>query len=363
MTRRQILILIPLVILLLNGVGYLVLVKSRPPATSGPPEAAAPHGVPARPSAPNPSPAPAPQAQSRPADGDARREAEETARLRRESGLSALEAGEYDKALIDFTEAKALLGDKANVADLIRVTQDLRNHPRSASHPRTPPPAPPRSASRPSNGHRVAVRETPNVEEAPPAQAPPAAGLLIVTTTPHGLLVQVDDASIDLTPMRTKLRPGNHRVALLDGDRKVYETTVDVKEGATTTLLKDLPSEAPADSARDKAEAPTPPVTATANEEHRRPEPAVPTPAVRPPAPPPRLGPDKGGLSISSPGLYGVVWVNGRPRGYPPLDLGDLPAGPTKIEIRINGVQKRSSTVDVKPGLTTSVKLLSQENR
>ena len=46
---------------------------------------------------------------------------------RRAAGLAALEAGDYDKALINFTEAKALLRDKANVGDLLRVTEELRH--------------------------------------------------------------------------------------------------------------------------------------------------------------------------------------------------------------------------------------------
>jgi len=50
-------------------------------------------------------------------------------------------------------------------------------------------------------------------------------GLLLVTTTPRGLLVQVDDVPVDLTPTRASLRVGSHHVALFDGNRKIYETT------------------------------------------------------------------------------------------------------------------------------------------
>jgi hypothetical protein len=73
----------------------------------------------------------------------------------------------------------------------------------------------------------------------------------------------------------------------------------------------------------------------------------------------PFLGPNTGALAISSPGLYGVVWINGRPRGYPPVEVSDMPAGPTKVEVRVNGIEKRSSTVVVHPGVTTAVTLRS----
>src|SRR6185503_9588337 len=70
-------------------------------------------------------------------------------------------------------------------------------------------------------------------------------------------LVHVDDTPVDLTPMKTKVRPGAHRVALLDGDRKVYETTVDIREGATATILRDLSAER-AEAARPVAAVPAP---------------------------------------------------------------------------------------------------------
>ncbi|MES1205574.1 MAG: PEGA domain-containing protein, partial [Pseudomonadota bacterium] len=207
--------------------------------------------------------------------------------------------------------------------------------------------------------------------EAPQAPAPaPAGGLLIVSTTPRSLLVQVDETPIDLTPMRTKVKAGTHRIALLDGDRRVYETTVDVKEGGTATLLKDLSrelqAEAPAESPRTTPpSSPTPSVAAREESPRQvvaapRPSDAAPNAIVAAPAERKASAPaaaSSGALQITSPGLYGVVWINGRPRGYPPLEVRDLPIGPAKIEVRVNGVEKRSSTVVVAPGLTTAVKL------
>src|SRR5262249_44601283 len=193
---------------------------------------------------------------------------------------------EYEKALINFTEAKELLGEKANVADLLRVIEDLRR-PRKAVDPPAPepPPSAPPRGSRARSPRRVALRGEPP----PPAPAPRAAslttgGTLIVSTTPRGLLVQVDDDAVDLTPMRTKVKPGTHRVSLLDGDRKVLETTVDIKEGGTTTLVKDIPSErAPAP---EPAPRETPPQARALakTEELPRPDPA---PVGSPPAPRP----------------------------------------------------------------------------
>jgi hypothetical protein len=265
-----------------------------------------------------------------------------------------------------------LLGDKANVTELLRVTEDLRaKRDRQAAPPRpvhvaaAPSPPPPRPQMRASIARRLAVRETPVplVEISPPPPpmpAAPASGLLIVSTTPRGLLVHVDDAAVDLSPMRIKVKPGAHRVALFDGDRKVYEAMVEVKDGGTATLVKDLPVEMAVEMPAQRETLPPPSPPAERAEAPRTVAMRSPAPAPRPrPAPEasPSRGEDTGTLQISSPGLYGIVWVNGRPRGYPPLEVSELAGGPAKVEVRVNGIEKRTATVVVAPGRTTNVDL------
>jgi len=366
MNRRALFVVIPLLVVLGNAVAYFAIIRSRPG------QKAAPEQTPVA----EPTPAPAevsPKAPSAPPPSHetSDQSLEAAALARRSAGLVALEAGEYDKALIQFTEAQALVGDKARVADLIRVTQDLRSKSSGgATAPRPRPSAPARSS-------RIASRRAEPREEPPPAietePAPqPAGGTLIVTTSPRGLLVQVDDSPLDLTPMRTRLKSGSHRVALLDGGRRVYETTLEIKDGATATLLKDFPSEASPEPARPSAAAVE--SREVAQEAARtetvakstgtaRPAPAssaTPASAAATPAESPAGSGGTGSLDISSPGLYGVVWVNGRPRGYPPLKVQDVPVGPAKVEVRVNGVQKRVSSIVVQPGLTQAVQLGAQ---
>ena len=232
---RSLFIAIAGVVIVLNGLGYLILSKMRASPVAVPLTAVdtAEMGRPKQASA---------------ADDPATRDA--TAQARRAAGLSALEAGEYDKALINFTEAKALIGAKANVGDLLTITEELRRRP-------------PGTRTR-GTWKRQAAR----------ADAP--------------------------------------------------ETTSGVENGAAAAS-NDL---APAKAAE-----------------------TVPAAAVE----------STGVLEVSSPGLRGVVWVNGSPRGYPPLTVRDLPAGPTRVEVRINGVAKRTATAIVEAGSTTSVKVRSLE--
>jgi PEGA domain len=367
MNKKKLLILIPAVALLLNGVGYLVMSKVRGTARSG--RQTLEEEVGTRGSIQASGQVSSDRREDRHGlrdDSQPDPEKEETALARRAAGLAALEDGDYDKAFANFSEARALLGDRAHVGELLRVTNDLRNRPRSALRPHAPEPVRTMAVLRPSPrlsaGRRGTIREELSAD-ASQGQGAVQQGLIVVTTNPRGLLVRVDETPIDLTPMRTKVRSGSHRVALFDGDRKVYETTLDVKEGGTATLQKDLPSEKGAEPSH-AAPPIASPALAAADESPRAIAAPVSDPTPRP-APPPLTPPPgalattTGTLEVSSPGLYGVVWINGRPRGYPPLAIGDLPTGPTKVEVRVNGIQKRTSTVVIQPGVTTSINLRS----
>lgn len=386
MTKKtKLLILIPLLAAMLNGVGYLVAVNMR----AKEPERAAGAGGPAAPVSTRGLSDDLTRTAAKPADdkeptsADSARE--EKALARRAAGLAALDAGDYGRALADFAEARSLAGDKAYVSELLRVTEDLAQRaqlarraplPRPAAPVRPLPPPPSHFANRTHVPERTIAKETPGALEASvpaPAQpaAPPTTGLLLVTTTPRGLLVQVDDVPVDLSPTRASLKLGSHHVAFFDGDRKVYETNVEVKAGSPTTLLRDLSAEL----APPPVPAQTPFAKERVAEENAS---AAPAPAAQPvPATsarragtqsaglaqslPPPLAPQTGSLDITSPGLYGEIWINGRPRGFPPLHAEDLPVGRNRIGVRVNGVERRWAFVAVRPGLTTSVRLGRQE--
>ena len=371
--KTKLLILIPLGAVLLNGLGYIVALNLKAPAKSdgaGTASAAAERAADALSAEPAGAPPPARSKEDR--------VKEEKAMARRAAGMAALEAGDYERALADFAEARALAGDRAYVSELLRVTEDLAHRPPAARRSvvaRSAPAAAPRTPGRFRIVERSAPREAPPSVEPAPAAAPPpplpSSGLLLVSTTPRGLLVHVDDVPVDLTPTRASLKVGPHRVSLFDGDRKVFETSVEVKSGSPTTLARDLsaeitpasrPAAAAAPFAKDEAApAPQRPATrASAPAAALAPGSVV---MARAPArkPAPLVAPSTGGLEVTSPGLYGEIWINGRSWGFPPVRAGDLPPGPTRVGVRVNGVEERSTIVAVKPGLTTSVRLSRQE--
>ncbi|MDP2270260.1 MAG: hypothetical protein Q8N23_30680 [Archangium sp.] len=357
MNQKQLVVAIVGAVVIVNLIGFALFLKGRAAQAAAQAPAPAAVVVPVAPLVENAS-----------------LEREQLARARRVAGVAALEAGDYDKALINFTEAQALIGAAAKVEELLKITEDLRARlaARKTEELKVDAPvkpvAPARAApSRPTARSTATAPRVAAVERAPevrPTEAPApivtGSGMLLVSTTPRGLLVQIDGTPMDLTPMRAPVKVGSHRIALFDGDRKIYDTTVDITEGNVATVLKDLsvetaPKEAPRADPRAVEVARLEPKPAVKPTE---------TPAVRVPAPVERPEPEpapssaKTGLAISAPGLYGEVWLNGRPVGFAPVTVEDMKPGPVKIEVRVNGVVKRSTTALVEAGQIKAVRVV-----
>lgn len=351
MKQKQLIIGFVAAFVVVNGIGFFVFKKSR---DVSPPLA---------PIATAPAPAPAPVDQELV-------ERTQNARARRAAGVSALEAGDYEKALINFTEAQALIGENAKVTELLKITEDLRDRAKEKKDEASPSPAkaevvtplrppPVRPSPRP-----VAVVPKPAPEKAEkleprptdvPAPIVTGTGMLLVSTTPRGLLVQVDGSPLDLTPMRIPVKVGTRRIALYDGDRRVFETSVEVFEGQVATVLKDLSAEL-APKLPDRTDEPvkrTEPVVKTVPP----PVPITPVPEPVPSTPPP-TAPATGGLLISSPGVYGEIWVNGRPYGFTPVTVNGLTPGNVKVEVRVNGAVRRSSSFLVEAGQVKPIRVV-----
>ncbi|WP_426735613.1 PEGA domain-containing protein [Myxococcus faecalis] len=325
--------------LAINAMAYVVVRKRRASDVPPPPPVSGTLPAPTPPVA-----APAPPAE------DAN---EGLSRARRAAGLAALEDRDYDIAVREFTEALSLRRSPGgDLVELLRIATDLQSRERDrarveparpAREPavtRTPPRAKPSRAS-PS---RASPQHT--KEEPPPVLEEPRNGLLLVTSTPPGLVVQVDGKAVDMTPARLPLRPGTYRVALAQGERRLMEETVVLEEDGVHSLNRDV-------SEQLAPPAPPRPVASTAPTE---PQPTPPVAAAAPVAVKAEAT-GRGELDISSPSLYGEVWVNNRPYGFPPLVAQNLPAGPARVEVRVNGEVKRRMSVEVEAGRRVAVRV------
>lgn len=263
----------------------------------------------------------------------------------RASGLAALDRGDYQRAIRDFTQVAKLSHESGDIPELLRITRELRDHARSAAPaaPQAPDsgaddprrrlahshaPEPKRVLHKPDRPTTVAAR-------APPEPEAPDLGMLVVTSTPPGAAVEVDGLRADVTPARLKLPWGWHRITLLQGKRRVFERRVRVSDTAVASLNADLTVP------REEAEPPVP-------------EPEVATPpqvlasVVQPPASSAaRDYVARGEVYVLSPEIYGDVFINGVHYGLPPLLAKDVPVGRATVEIRVHGLVRRSLVVQV----------------
>ncbi|MFY2562263.1 PEGA domain-containing protein [Corallococcus terminator] len=283
-------------------------------------------------------------------------------RARRAAGLAALEDRDYDTAVSEFTEALSLRKTPGgDLVELLRIATDLqsreRNRGRSEQAKATrESPARQSARTRASRTTPTSAR-VPQPKEEPTVLEEPRGGLLLVTSTPPGLVVQVDGKAVDLTPARLPLRAGTYRVALAQGDRRLVEETVELEEDAVRSINRDVSEQlAPPQPVAARPAAPTPPVAVAAPAAGV--EPRAPTPvAAAAPQVAKAAATGRGELDITSPALYGEVWVNNRPYGFPPLVAQNLPAGPARVEVRVNGEVKRRMSVEVEPGRRTAVRV------
>jgi hypothetical protein len=92
----------------------------------------------------------------------------------------------------------------------------------------------------------------------------------------------------------------------------------------------------------------------------RRVEPEAATPAPETPAPkatPPAVA-KRGAIQVLSPDVYGAVVIDGKPRGYPPLWVEDLPVDrPIRVQIKVGGRVKRDKTLRLKAGQRLTLRL------
>ncbi|MBZ4396187.1 PEGA domain-containing protein [Myxococcus sp. MISCRS1] len=322
--------------LAINAMAYVVVRKRR--ASDVPP----PPPVSATPTPPVTAPAPPSE--------DAN---EGLSRARRAAGLAALEDRDYDIAVREFTEALSLRRTPGgDLVELLRIATDLQSRERDRTRVEPARPArepavtrtPPRAKPSRSSPSRASPQHT--KEEPPPVVEEPRNGLLLVTSTPPGLVVQVDGKAVDMTPARLPLRPGTYRVALAQGERRLMEETVVLEEDGVHSLNRDV-------SEQLAPPAPPRPVATTAPTE---PQPTPPVAAAAPVAVKAEAT-GRGELDISSPSLYGEVWVNNRPYGFPPLVAQNLPAGPARVEVRVNGEVKRRMSVEVEAGRRVAVRV------
>lgn len=342
MESKSIRSVLVLIVLALGVVLGVVIVKRANRAPAGP-GAAAPIEV------------PAPRA---PTDDRA------LVRVQRAGAVTAIERGDYESAIAALSAIIKAGNGMGDEVELLKVAKELEEKYRASEEKPTPAkpapskpvaaPAPP-AAAPPTPAKPAAKKPARTVAKPAPTPAPtieraePVTGLLLVTSVPSGLMVELDGKRADNTPLRRRLEVGTHEVAVFRADGQAFRKTVTVEEDGIATVDADVGEPPPPPEPKPLPPPPPEPTKAAPPPEEKRPAPSP----VAAPAPP-RPGP-VGEVLVLQAGLVGDVFIGGVGYGPPPVLAKGIPAGEAAVELRSDGAVKRRKLVTVEAGHRVSV--------
>lgn len=161
----------------------------------------------------------------------------------RENGVRALREADYDRAITLFEAALALDEDVADVPVLLDLAKRLRGGEAKAEKiaktETKPTPRPtPKRVKRASRARIIAARKRAAARKQAPAKVEDA--VLLVTTVPEGLLIELDGRPTELSPARLSVKPGRHQVRLRRGPSVLFEETLSFSSGKTMSVKEDF---------------------------------------------------------------------------------------------------------------------------
>lgn len=292
------------------------------------------------------------------------------ARIQRAGAVTAIERGDYKsaiEALSNIVKAGNGVGDEV---ELLRMAKDLDEkyrkpsvapvEPTPVEEPERPvvvakpaPTAPPKAVTPPAAVKKPAPPPPrPVVARVTPPE--PATGLLLVTSVPTGLSVEIDGKRSEFTPLRKVLDVGSHQVVIFRRDEPVFRKVVNVPKDGVATVDADLtPPDPKPDPIEPKVPVPTPePKPVVAEPVSKPPEPTGGTEPARPPA---AASTDTGEVLVLQAGVVGDVFIEGVGYGPPPVLAKTVRVGDVTVELRADGSVKRKKTVVVEKGRRTNV--------
>ncbi len=297
-------------------------------------------------------------------------------RIQRAGAVTAIERGDYKSAITALSSIVKSGGGVGDEVELLRMAKELDEKYRQPAGDSVNTPAACGSAANAPDGPVVvpAVNKPVAVAQKPapsparkPALAPapppkpvvvaranpePPTGLLLVTSVPTGLSVEVDGRRSEFTPLRKVMDVGPHTVVIYRRDEPVFRKTVNVPKDGVATVDADLTPEKV--ERPEPAPAPVEPKPAVAD-----PKPPVAAPVTNPAAPPPVVKPapngDTGEVLVMQAGLVGDVFIEGVSYGPPPVLAKAVPVGEVSVELRADGSVKRKKIVVVEKNRRANV--------
>ena len=276
----------------------------------------------------------------------------------RQRGLAAMRDGDYDRAVALITEAVMMAPAESDLKELLTIAIDLRDQRKNAAP--TPAPEPevaeaepePTPSPRPrSDRSRQSARQAQPAPSPRPAPTPAPVGTAVITSLPKGARVEIDGVGSGVTPYRALDVPaGVHRVTFFVDGQAVHSDELTINDGGVELLDVDLGPHLPEPEPEPEVAPPTPaPAPVAASEPEPEPEVATTAPEVE--------GGAVGELFIVSENVYGVIWVNGKKVGPPPIVAKKLPVGPATIEVRVGKNVRRTQQAVVAADERTKISI------
>jgi hypothetical protein len=266
-------------------------------------------------------------------------------RALRIAGLDAIERGDYEEAARLMTRAAKAGDTSPDAVRLLALSQDLLHRygadrtsgraaeveARATSPAAAPQPPPPREEVVPREERleiQQAVRSARRAwgsarpaRSARPVEPPAALGPDEGRASPEALPPQPTTTSLRAFAAAETTAPADSPVAL-------PPDVTPPPQADALSVGRLPPSPAPPPTLRRTSPSPAAPQSAVP-----RPREGVPRPA--------------GELEVLSPNVFGEVWIDGRGYGYAPRVVRGLRAGNVRVEIRVDGVTRRSRVVNV----------------
>ena len=282
-------------------------------------------------------------------------------RVQRAGAVTAIEKGDYASAIATLSgivKGGNGLGDEV---ELLRVAKELEEKYREPSPkavaakpaaapapPPTPTPTPTASPAKPPPPKKPPARPVAKATAERPERAEPTTGLLLVTSVPTGLSVELDGKRADNTPLRRRLDVGPHEVIVRRSDGQTFRRLVTVEEDGIATVDADLGEPPPPPEPKPTPLEPAPKPTPPPPEDQRA---VTPPPATGSPSAAAAHAPGLvGEVLVLQGGLVGDVYIGGVAYGPPPVLAKGITEGEATVELRSDGNVKRRKVVTVEAG-------------
>ena len=156
------------------------------------------------------------------------------------AGLDAVERGDHEAAIAEFSAGLRSPNPAPDLPQLLSIAQKMRERELERIKEEADAAAAREAEAQQESAvvNTADAEQADRQEEAEREKKPPT--LILVTSRPTRLAIEVDGKLRDMTPAKLEVKPGTHKVVLRQGRDRLYERTVRVKKGQVALVDADV---------------------------------------------------------------------------------------------------------------------------